>query len=284
MATLVDEAAGASSALAVTKADGSGNRSLYWVGGLKGIVKYTISASGVSAGTTLVAYTGGIGAPGYEGAEAEVDQGEKNVLWVDRSGEVFSADISVQGGTVRKYIYPKRLGSWGVEFDDSEAGFYVSTTTSTGTVSGGIHHFSDVANTTTSTLVSSTANYQKTFIEKAKDGSFYAVNKDGILGKFTGNGPATNAFGSLQVFSSGNLFSGSGSHYKLPDQIDGDNYDYFFGVNPYNLTGMAINGTPLVDMVPPPPPTFYNCLPISLATLICLVIIWARPLPCVSRA
>jgi hypothetical protein len=34
-------------------------------------------------------------------------------------------------------------------------------------------------------------------------------------------------------------------------------------VDPVDITGMDINGTPLADAVPPPPPAFYDCNPIN---------------------
>lgn len=259
---LVDEAAGASSALAVARSNGTDSRSLYWVGGLKGLVNYSISSGGISSGTTLYGYNS---AGSFEGVEAEVDKNNGYVIWVDKQGEVYSASVTASSDNLRHYVLPTKRSAWGIEFDDTEKGFYISTTQYLGGTASGIYHYPDLTDLSTNTLVSSTGDYEKTFIEKAKDNNFYAVNKNGILGKFTGNGPATSAFSSLQVYSAGSIFN-AGDHYKLPDQIDGENYDYFFGVSPYNLTGMAINGTPLVDAILPPPPAFYNCNPISLAT------------------
>jgi hypothetical protein len=74
------------------------------------------------------------------------------------------------------------------------------------------------------------------------------------------------AFNSLQVFSSQSSIWGA-PYYKLPDQIDGENYDDFSGVAALNITGMQINGSSLADMVPPPPVIFYDCNPISLTTI-----------------
>ncbi|HND88821.1 MAG TPA: T9SS type A sorting domain-containing protein, partial [Saprospiraceae bacterium] len=260
--TLLDEGPGASSALAVSKSTGFGSRNLYWVGGLRGVVSFQITAGGISSGTVWFAYNVNNNNLSYEGIEAEVDEAIGKVIWVDRSGNVFYYNL--QNPDLEPTYFTNIGQAWGIEFDGPQTGFYVSTT-GTKTLSSGIYHFANFFSQFIPTLVSSSLDYEKTFIEKAKDGQFYAVDKNGKLGKFTGNGPVSAAFNGLSVFSSGSVFA-AGNHYKLPDQIDGEDYDYFFGVSSYDITGTTINGTNLAEHVPPPPPAFYNCNALTIAT------------------
>jgi len=251
---------GNSGAIAVSPDDGTG-RQLYWVSGNGGVFKYNITAAGIIPVSTLVAY-----APSdpqgkkFQAKEAEVVG--TSLIWVENDAVFQTSTVNSTELPLTKYTMNKRT-FWGIEFDDNAGGFYLSTETNiNGVITGGIYHF--LFSTINPVLVTNTTNYTRTLIEQGKDGLFYAVNRNGVLGRFVGNGPAAGAFNNLLIFSDNSNSLWSGPYYKLPDQIDRENYDNFSGVAPLNITGMQINGAGLVDAVPPPPPVFYDCNPISL--------------------
>lgn len=252
---------GNSGAIAVTMLL-NGSRYLYWVSGHGGVFKYNITSSGITLASTVVPYVfNDPQGKTFHAIEAEVSRDGSNLIWVEKDAAFQTATSGMEG--VTKYTLSRR-SMWGIEFNAGEDGFYVSTETNNqGSITGGIYHYTSFS-PSIPTLVSNTTDYTRTLIEKGKDGNFYAVNFNGVLGSFTSNGPASPAFNNLIVHSSQfNGFLGSLDYYKLPDQIDGEDYNYFYGVGAVNITGMNINGTPLADAVPPPPPAFYNCNPIN---------------------
>jgi hypothetical protein len=250
---------GNTGAIAVTTAlSTDGVRKLYWVSGHGGIFEYDITASGITLSNVEAGYDP-LDPEGktYHAIEAEISKDRQHLIWVEKDGAYYRA-INAMEGEVS--IFKLDLTMWGIEFNADEDGFYVSTETDNqGTITGGIYHYTSFSSNAP-VLVNNTSDYTRTLIEKGKDGNFYAVNYNGILGSFVGNGPAAAAYGGLLVYSSNfNSCLGGLDYYKLPDQIDGEDYNYFYGVAAINITGMNINGTPLVDAVPPPPPAFYNC-------------------------
>ncbi len=250
---------GNSGAIAVTTAFApGGDRKLYWVSGYGGVFEYDITSSGITLNDVEVGYDP-LDPEGktFHAIEAEISRDRQKLIWVEKDGAYYR-DINAMEGDVSIFELNKR-SMWGIEFNAEEDGFYVSTETNQGGITGGIYHYTSFT-PGIPTLVSNTSDYTRTLIEKGKDGNFYAVNYNGVLGSFTGNGSASGAFNNLTVYSSQfNGFLGSLDYYKLPDQIDGEDYNYFYGVGAMNITGMNINGTPLVDAVPPPAPPFYNC-------------------------
>ncbi len=247
-------------AIAVAKEVNPGERYLYWVSGYGGIFEYLITSSGITLNKIDSPYNGDPDIS-FHALEAEVSKDGRYLIWVENAQKVIRKKLGYE--TVQIFSIADRT-MWGIEFDEEETGFYVSTSSNDATNNtGGIYHFT--FNGMPPTLVSNTLDYMATLIEKGIDAKFYAVNRFGNLGSFVGNGPATLAFGGITVYSSVPALPFSppeNKYYKLPDQIDGEDYSYFYGIPPVDLTSMNINDIPLADEIPPPPPAFYNCNPI----------------------
>jgi hypothetical protein len=256
---LLGEYFGNSGAIAVSQVAGpNGLRHLYWVAGHGGVFQYNITGSGITLNHTIVGWDTNTLPLYYEASEAEVDNSDANLIWVNGSASSFSKSIYGPEGVQLHTL--NRNASYGIEFDESQHGFYVSTG------NGGIYHYPTLDPSSVPTLVSNSSGYKRTFIEKAKDGKFYAVDENGILGSYTGDGPAAPSFGGLTANSSSTFFYWLSPYYKLPDQIDGENYDYFFGVSPLDLTSFAVGTTALPLTFTPHPPAFYDCNSINLTT------------------
>lgn len=106
-----------------------------------------------------------------------------------------------------------------------------------------------------------------TQLERGKDGFIYLV-KNGLPAGALWRLDVVNNFlesvnAEINVFS--NLYGGATDDvYALPDQIDGEGDDSFFGVPPLHITGLDINQFALPPQDFSEPPVFYNCGPIEL--------------------
>lgn len=119
------------------------------------------------------------------------------------------------------------------------------------------------------TNLSEANTYRFTQLELAMDGFIYAVRDDGMLGRIEGLSVQQSPL-NLAVYSSvppaPSLFSTV--HYALPDQIDGEDYSLFLGVQAMAFDAFTINGEEVFDFIDQdhPPLWVYNCSNINLET------------------
>jgi hypothetical protein len=113
-------------------------------------------------------------------------------------------------------------------------------------------------------IIPGTEAFNKTQIERVKDGddAMYLVKDGGDAGMLwkldlIGGFDLSPVIDALPVYSNYDYV------YTLPDQIDGEGDDAFFGVPPLYLTGLGIDGFSL-PASHPDAPAYYNCGPIDL--------------------
>jgi len=221
--------------IAVSKLDGS-VRYLYSVGP-SSVERYTISSSGIGS---MVPISSG----GTYTHEVELNSDGTLLAWGNRSNnEVYVCNLA-DDNAITTYTISTSGSSRsvrGVEFSSDNSALYVSINASSS--SGGI--FKIDLSTGTNTRLTSGNNYANTQLETAKDGYIYAVNS-GSLGKINQTTDVVSSAGLSGV----TVYSGSFMVYTLPDQIDGEDYDYFFGVGPISYAGTTINSEPVSPVNP----------------------------------
>lgn len=216
--------------IAASKLDPVTNtRSLYCLATFS-VKKYTISASGLSSATT-VASTGG---PAFE---LELSHDGSTLAWAKwGNSSATITTIPTGGGLLSTYSLSSTSHTgYGIEFAPDNNYIYVSAYFGSGLASNGVYKLQ--RNTSTFTQVTSN-KYSRTQLELARDGYIYAVDGDGFsagtLGRIdpvTGN--VTDNILAIPIRSTQSSLLSSG-FYRLPDQVDNENYSYFFGIPKLN--------------------------------------------------
>lgn len=106
----------------------------------------------------------------------------------------------------------------------------------------------DIA-TNTATSISNTGNYGHSQLELGRDGKIYGINyTNQLLGQLD---PSTNIITQLNSPLNYGSLGIPVSLYHLPDQIDGENYNYFFGMpqlpSSFTINSTAANSTTAIN-------------------------------------
>lgn len=109
-------------------------------------------------------------------------------------------------------------------------------------------------------LVSSSSTYSQSNIEYAKDGFMYAVSNTGSFGKINTTTNTIATAGIAITPTQTPIVPNATLAYLLPNQIDGENYNYFFGVA-QAIPSFQINSTTVNCATST---LFYNCNAITL--------------------
>lgn len=251
--------------IAVSKPIDSYNTRYLYTIGYPNVDRYTITTLGIGGKTTLTSYStvGDV----FWSYEAELNHGGTKLAWTStNSGLVHMLNLSTLAHTTYSVpIDPSCSGSGmyytGLEFDAYDnlfvAGSKYGCTPNTGV-------FKIPNGGGTITKVPGSDNYHNTQLELGNDGYIYGVNNtNSKLGKFLPSSGSMSASPlTFNVTSNGPSAGGLGYLYHLPDQIDGDLYFYFKGVNmatpDFQINSQAVSSTPL---------ELYNCNPITLNNL-----------------
>lgn len=262
--SLIEVNGGNIMSIATSKLDPSTNtRYLYCVAKYS-VTRHTISSSGISSATVIASGH----AAGGSAYELELSADGSTLAWGNWYGTGSAGTITTMALTGSKpgltytFSLPGAIQScYGLEFSPDPDYLYASINSGT-TGSSGLYKLKR----STSTFTKLTSNtYNHTQLERARDGYIYAVNGDGYSSGTLGRiNPATdnidNNILSIPIISNQSSLLSS-YVYRLPDQVDGDNYDYFFGVAKLN-NSIKINGSTVSSTVPV---NTYTCSAISLS-------------------
>lgn len=257
------------SGIAVSKiasgSDATAVRYLYTCGS-NGIVKYDITASGISNATsfgTLSSSAGALTGNDYGTLELELSPDGNYLAWSSAGGasptnKVYYCPLNVANGMPSRiaspYVDYVALNSIkGLEFDKSATPvlYVIGGTTATNVY--GKMTVSLTPSTPVFTAISGTGyDLSQSFLEFSKYGRMYAISA-GATPKLVSIGLPSGAIsGSLSkqvYFDSRHNYSpwcpSFSSAYTLPDQIDGQNYNDFGGYSVVSINPLSINSLPL---------------------------------------
>lgn len=257
------------SGIAVSKimsgSDGTAVRYLYTCGS-NGIVKYDITASGISAGTsfpTLSSSLGTLTGNDYGTMELELSPNGDYLAWSSAGGasptnNVYYCPLNISNGMPSRASAPHvdyvALNSIkGLEFDKSTTPvlYVIGGTTVTNVY--GKFTVSPTASTPVFTTISGTGyDLSQSFLEYAKNGRMYAISA-GTTPKLVSiglpSGAISGALSKQVYFDSRHDYSpwctGFSTVYTLPDQVDGQNYSDFGGYSVVTINPLSINSLPL---------------------------------------
>ncbi|TYZ05440.1 hypothetical protein FY528_21110 [Hymenobacter lutimineralis] len=258
--TLLQEPiAGNCSGLAVSRVMSDGYRYLYSV--RNNVARYQIGSSGITLGTT------GTTALTSSPTEADISPDKKTLAWPStNSANVMTQSLNELDGGVTQmpvtYSLPAGAGKpYGLEFSPDSKKLYCTTYASS-PLARNLYVLNLAVSPAQFTLVSSTAGLGSTQLELGADGLIYGVNTSGRLVTIN---PNTNAVATSPLTTVLGNSQNAFIQYTLPDQIDGENYGYFFGLPaptlaPIRVAGFTLNATT--------PTNVYNCkaMPLSSAT------------------
>lgn len=261
---------GAGGRIAVSKiASGSGStakRYLYIASTVNGITKYDITSTGIANPSAFGTITG-ISLSDYAGYELELSPDQKwlafsNHNYVTAGSKVFALQLNIINGNYNNYFQVYNLSSIkGLEFDKSTLypNLYVA---------GGVTGTNVLAkinlNTAVQTNIAAGSNdFSNTFLELAKNGYMMAITPGtGSIKRLSKINPTTNAITSQNLTSnSSHTYQQMGNVYTLPEQIDGEDYTGFSGMQYVGLTNATINNANLNGdcELGYPYPDLYNC-------------------------
>jgi hypothetical protein len=251
--------------IAVSRIKAGNIRKLYCVA-YPSVRSFEINSSGIGSGSTVVTYslsTFPDGLNSLNTREAEIyETGTGDyILWGSSNlNKVFVYDPNT---TLTNIItIPSTNHINGVEFSPDGTKIYATAYGS----SGGIYKITNYTSTATVTRLTSGRDYELSHLELARDGYIYGVNHlstptAGRLGRIN---PSTDVISasalSIQIYSTAVSGPSGAGYYRLPDQIDGENYTYNRGVGVSTITSSTINGQ---SNASPGWNTYYNCVAIN---------------------
>lgn len=207
---------GNGASLAVTKELG-GNRYLI-ARSYNWLRRYTITQSGL---TNPVNLTGTLPTIGVT-TDLEINPNGTRWMYADPNGSIYIVKGNISTGTVSStvtYTVPGNPTIHSLEFNANGTSFYACT-------SSGLYT-SSVGAGGAMTAIPGTSNYSSSDIEWGKDGFIYLTNNSGQLAKMH---PTTFAITvispTVQLYSNDYIPMTGSSIYRLPDQIDGDPYNF----------------------------------------------------------
>ncbi|HMQ50334.1 MAG TPA: hypothetical protein PKA00_23145 [Saprospiraceae bacterium] len=229
------------------------DRHIYVVSNAQGIVqRYLMNASGLANQGTVATFH----ATNKEESEAELSPCGRFLAWsVDDIAYVQNLQTGQQ--------YHLELGGnfiSGLEFESFASGCndLFITHPNLGlvqwTFASGTH-----------STIPGTQSYNLTQLEMGKDGFMYLVRNGGSLWRFDPSIPG-NSFQLVTEFPiSSNRYGGATEDvYALPDQIDGEGDDSFYGIQPLVISDIILEPFSLPQTVADAP-VLYDCGPIDLA-------------------
>lgn len=252
---------GYSAGIAVSKIIGTTNTRYLYCVSYSSIKKFTISSTGIVLSSSFPSYS-----YNYRPSEVELSN--------DGTRLVFGSANNTFGDGNKLYEFPLNPNG------DNNVPPFVTTLPSPITAVYGIEihptigkafictnnglYWKTLGNTSAPTAITSSAIYNYSFIEMAKNGKMYVVSNTGKLGEIniTANTVAASA-NTTTMYCNAALSPSSplgGNPYLLPDQIDGENYNYFFGVA-QATPSFKINNTTVNCATST---LFYNCNAITL--------------------
>ncbi len=182
--------------------------------------RHTITSTGIGSGITMASSL-----PGNTFInELEVNPNGNRILYGDVwQGNAYVSTVNVAAGTysgTSTYTITGNGKVKGAEFNASGNMFYVCTTTGmfwSTTGSGGAM-----------VAIPNSSNYTNSQIEYGKDGYLYVVSNAGALARFHPTIMAITPLTAPPVTAFSNQVAGISQEtaYRLPDQIDGEVYDY----------------------------------------------------------
>ena len=202
----------------------NGNRYLFFTAVATGAIlkRCTISSTGISAPVSIGTISQfNIGSATEMELSPSGDKillgnlfGGSNVSQVNLSPLPVSTLISQT-----KYTIPGNPATRGVEFNGDGTRIFACT-------ANGLY-WADVVTTASApmTAIASSSTYTNSQLEYARDGNIYLADNNGNLGKINPNGiPSVSSSGlGITLHSNANIII-TGNLYRLPDQVDGDQY------------------------------------------------------------
>jgi WD40 repeat protein len=104
-------------------------------------------------------------------------------------------------------------------------------------------------------------DFEKTYLEAGKDGRIYCVHRAGFLYAIEADLSTLTAMEAIVYSIKGSIMTRG---YTLPDQIDGEGDEFFYGVPPLSVQNLSIDQLTLPESVGGAIPAFYNCDNIDL--------------------
>ena len=250
-------------------------RHLYAVSG-HGLDRFLITNTGISFQTTIASPADladyGVGFLNTPEAELAGDC----VAWGnwDSRPEAYIAIFDLWPGTLQDIMVldlpDEDLRVAGLEFGDGGRRLYVSTysVNEENTDDEGVYYFDADEGWEIAHPVDVSGEieevYNRTHIERGRDGRFYLVAESGALSYFE---QGTDIIEVSPLGLTANSSEGTaiwGNLYTLPDQWDDDSYHSTTGYPAALVTDLALNAITLEPGVPPTAPDFYTCNPLDL--------------------
>lgn len=218
----------------------SGTRWLYYCGS-SAVNGFPITASGT--GTRTVFYTYSTLPSGFNPVEVDISpDGTKMAIAspvANVGSRTFIADVSTTTGAVTNVAAITPSGtSYGVEFSPDSKRLYISGTYPIMGATSGIYYYT-VA-TAQLAGISGSSSYSQTALELGIDGLIYAAQNvaQNTNGQLTSLNPSTNTLNAPNATLAPGIFpvpsycnrgtQGNIIGFALPDQIDGEDYSFFF--------------------------------------------------------
>jgi Secretion system C-terminal sorting domain len=267
----------------VTSGTGATAKRFLFGSGGQYLKRFEISNTGIGSEATLASISStGFSSVGFSTCELELVKPTPTsykLAWGSDS-KVYRVDLDGTGTYVNNSIVttimPTNSGTVrGVEFTTgSSPKLYVSTGNMdvlngslTESTQGGIYQISG----TTTTFITGTIQLSGTQLERASNGKIYGVRAIFTSGSLAstalvGINTSTNALSADISYTSGygNWTNGGfvWETFTLPNQIDEENYTYFFGESKVTVTNISINGNSTDGTVCATPNNVYNCVAI----------------------
>ncbi len=248
---------GQNNGIAVSKLIGITNTRYLYTATYNYVKKWIISSTGISLSSTANRVNNETFSP----SELELSQDGSKLIFSSSypTQYIYEYNLDVNGNfnslTPRnRYTLPSGVTEvHGIEIDIASSKVYLCT-------NNGLY-WKAIGSSTFNQITGTSTTYSNSFIENAKDGYMYVVSNTGILGKINTSTNTVAPSGISQIMqSNGYQPSLYGNPYTLPDQIDGDDYTYFFGI-PLAAPSFTINSTAVNCSTST---LFYNCNAITL--------------------
>ncbi|MFM2283070.1 MAG: hypothetical protein RL222_574, partial [Bacteroidota bacterium] len=228
---------GQNNGIAVSKLIGSTNTRFLYTATFNYVKKWIISSAGITLSSTAqrVTKSGGLNPENFYPSELELSNDGLNLVFSSNWGfsdsrYIYEFSLDANGdfkplpNTRNFFSLPSGVNYvHGVEIDATSSKIYLCT-------NNGLY-WKSIGSATFNHITGTSTTYSNSFIERYKDGFMYVVSNTGILGKLNTTTNTIAASGITQIMQgNGAIPSLYGAPYTLPDQIDGENYNYFFGV------------------------------------------------------
>ncbi len=244
------------SGIAISKKIAGGNRYLF-AGGQTSIERFTISSTGISSQVTIsnasdepTLFSGTYSSSD----ELELSPDQQWLAWGNTSAgklnliKLNASYTKIAGASKTEPIVDIK----GLEFNANSNRLYICN-------SSGLRYYDFLTSSPNQPLGGILTNITNTFLERAKNGKIYGVNNAGKLQEIDeANLTLGTEITTSSIFSDGtNHGLANASCYRLNDQIDGENYDNFNGVES-PIVAYTLNNAPIATDCNTPVQVF-NC-------------------------